>query len=61
LIKRPRERKGLLTGKEILDKLEVIVAAKRRKLINAGSFVAWFFFYCLSDWWGYGGAKRNEK
>jgi len=28
------ERKGLLTGKEVLDELELIVATKRKKEIN---------------------------
>jgi len=28
------ERKGILTGKEILDEMEEIVAAKRKKEVN---------------------------
>jgi hypothetical protein len=28
------ERKGLLTGKEVLDELEVIVATKGEKAVN---------------------------
>jgi len=28
------ERKGILTGKEVLDEMEVIVAAKGKKVIN---------------------------
>jgi len=28
------ERKGILTGKEVLDEMEVIVATKRKKGVN---------------------------